>query len=162
MLNKSLFTNFLYLSPTDDDLADAKRYLRESEISNMIDLCNIINEEILHRWDPTKTEHDTTQHQMNRMFSSKSMMAWSELLKDAIAAKLDIGDRDEKDRIFYREIYADDVEKIRRVVRRLIEWGMWQSPNTELDSALNDNRERVKDFFRANSLTVGYLVGASE
>jgi len=92
MLDKSLFANFLYRLPTDDDLANVNRYLRAKEISNMICLCNIIDEEVLHKWDSTKTEQDTTQNQLRRMFSSKSIMAWSELLQDAVAAKLDILD----------------------------------------------------------------------
>jgi hypothetical protein len=162
MLNKSLFANFLLLEPTNDDLTDTKQ-LRDKEIKNLIRLCNIIDEEILHRWDSSKTEHDDIQRQLNRMFRSKSAMAWSELLKDAIAVKLDIEDRDERAKIFYRELFDEDFEKIRRVVRHLIEWPLWKSPcDAEIDGILADNKERVKRFFREKGLTTGYLGGGKE
>lgn len=163
MLDKSLFANFLYRSPTDDDLANVNRYLRAKEISNMIGLCNIIDEEILHKWDSTKTEQDTTQNQLRRMFSSKSIMAWSELLKDAIAAQLAIQDQDEREKVFYRELSDDDKIKIRRIVRRLVEWSMWRSPpSSEIDGILPNNRGEVKKFLKDKGLTTGYLMGASE
>lgn len=91
MLSKSLFSNFLYRNPTDDDLT-SENYKRDKEIANAIKLCNIIDEEILHKWDASKTENDLTQNKLNRMFRSKSIMAWSELLRDAVSAKLDITD----------------------------------------------------------------------
>lgn len=163
MLNKSLFANFLYREPTDDDLANVNRYLRDKEISNMISLCNIIHEEILHKWDAEKTENDATQNQLNRMFRSKSIMAWSELLKDAIAAQLRIQDQDERAQIFYRELSSDDIETIRYIVRRLVEWSVWKAPiSSEIDRVLSDNKGEVKKFLKNKGLTTGYLMGAPE
>jgi hypothetical protein len=49
---------------------------------------------------------------LKRMFGSKSMMAWSDLLGDAICAKLDIHDRDEREKPFYREFSEADLSKI--------------------------------------------------
>jgi hypothetical protein len=53
MLNKSLFSNFLYRYPTNDDLT-SPNYKRDKEIINVIKLCNIIYEEIMHKWDATR------------------------------------------------------------------------------------------------------------
>lgn len=168
MLNKSLFANFLYREPAEDDLADTNRYLRDKEISNLIGLCNIIDEEILHRCDPAKTEHDTTQNQLNRMFRSKSIMAWSEILKDAIATRLfgNKNDQDERAKLFYRELSSDDFETIRHIVRRLVEWPLWKLPinadNADIDRVLSDNKGQVKKFLKDKGLNTGYLMGASE
>lgn len=162
MLNKSLFTNFLYRYPTDDDLTSTG-YKRDKEIINVINLCNIISEEIMHKWDATKTENDLTQNKLNRMFRSKSIMAWSELFRDAVAAKLDITDQDERTLIFYREISDDNFEKVRKVFRRLVGWSIWDTPvNSDIDRVLADNKSEVKKFFREKGLTTGFLLGASE
>jgi hypothetical protein len=162
MLTKSLFINFLYRYPTEDDLTSAS-YKRDSEIANVTRLCNVIDEEILHKWDASKTENDLIQNKLNRMFRSKSIMAWAELLRDAVAAKLEITDQDEKAQIFYRDIDDESFEKIRKVFRRLVNWSIWESPlNSEIDRILSDNKSEVKKFFKEKGLTTGYLLGASE
>ena len=45
------------------------------------------------------------------MFRSKSIMSWSELLLDAVAAKLDILDSDEKAMVFHRELSDEQFNK---------------------------------------------------
>lgn len=162
LLNKSLFSNFIYKSPTEDDLT-SNAYKRDLEISNVIRLCNIINDEILHRWDPTKSEKDLTQNKLNRMFRSKSIMAWSEILRDAIIARLEIVDSDEKLMIFYREITEGEFNKIQFIIRKLISWNVWESPtDSDIDRKLADNKSEVKKYFKEKGLTVSYLLGASE
>lgn len=162
MLSKSIFANFIYRYPTDDDLTSTN-YKRDKEIINAINLCNIIDEEIMNKWDSSKSENDLTQNKLNRMFRSKSIMAWSELLLDAVSAKLDITDQDEKSQIFYREISDDNFEKIRKVFRRLVTWSVWDMPvNSNIDRVLADNKSEVKKYFREKGLTTGYLLGAAE
>ncbi|MFN8250768.1 MAG: HNH endonuclease signature motif containing protein [Ferruginibacter sp.] len=162
MLSKSIFNNFLYKSPTEDDLT-SESYKRDKEIANTIKLCNIIDEEILHKWDASKTENDLTQNKLSRMFRSKSIMAWAELLRDAVAARLEITDQDEKAQIFYREISDENFEKIKKVFRRIVNWNVWETPvNSDIDRVLADNKGEVKKFFKDKGLTTGYLLGASE
>ena len=87
----------------------------------------------------------------------------SEILKDAIAAKLDIFDADEKAILFYRELNDEDFTKIREIVRRLINWSIWGLPeNSNIDRILADNKSEIKKFFREKGLTTGYLMGAPE
>lgn len=162
MLSKSLFSNFLYLTPVEEDLASNK-YLREQEINNLVTLFNILDEEILHLWDFTKPKSDLSQIKLKRLIRSKSIMSWSEILKDAIAAKLDIFDADEKAILFYRELNDEDFTKIREIVRRLINWSVWGLPeNSDIDRILADNKSEIKKFFREKGLTTGYLMGAPE
>lgn len=162
MLNKSLLANFLYREPVEDDMT-SPYYQRETEIDNLIRLFNIIDQEALCNWDGTRPETDTNQNKLNRMFRSKSIMAWSELLFDAICAKLEIEDRDEKAIIFYRELTDEQFDKIQSVVRRLVSWKLWSSPvNSEIDRVLADNKSEVKKYFREKGLTTGFLMGAPE
>jgi len=162
MLSKSLLSNFLYRYPLEDDLA-SDNYKRDKEISNLIELFNILDSEALHNWDSTKSSDDTIQNKLVRMFRSKSIMSWSELLLDAVAAKLDILDSDEKAMIFYRELDSEQFEKIRAVVRRLANWSVWTvPPDSDIDRILADNKSEIKNFMRGHGLTTGYLLGAPE
>jgi hypothetical protein len=88
-------------------------------------------------------------------------MAWSELLKDAICAKLEILDTDDKAKVFYRELTDDDFNKISSILDRLFGWQMWQSPKgADIDTVIAGNKSTVKDWFRSKGLTVGFLLGA--
>jgi len=162
MLSKSLFSNFLYRSPLEEDMASI-HYKRDQEVENIIQLFNIIYEEALHSWDAKKNSSDTNQNKLSRIFRSKSIMSWSEILKDAIAAKLDIIDADEKAMIFYRELNTESFDKIRGIVRRLIEWSIWTAPQeSDIDRILADNKKEIKKFMKDKGLTAGYLMGAPE
>jgi len=162
MLSKSLLSNFLFLHPVEEDLISEK-YIREIEVNNVIQLFNIIDEEILHLWDATKPKNDQEQLKLKRLIRSKSIMSWSEILKDAVSAKLDIFDADEKAILFYRSLSENDFEKIRVIIRRLISWSIWNSPaNSDIDRILADNKNEIKKFFREKGLTTGFLMGAPE
>lgn len=90
-------------------------------------------------------------------------MAWSELFRDAVAAKLELNDQDDRALLLYREISDYNFEKIRKIFRRLTEWSVWNTPvNSEIDRILADNKSEVKKFFKDKGLTTGYLLGASE
>ncbi len=90
-------------------------------------------------------------------------MSWAEILKGAICAKLDMHDEDDRMKPFYRKISDGDFDKIRQIIRRLVDYKLWDSPdNSEIDRVLADNKSAVKDYFRSNGLTTGYLLGASE
>ena len=60
MLQKSLFSVFLYENPVEDDMISEK-YLREQELDNVIRLFNIIDQEALCNWNPTASSHDPHQ-----------------------------------------------------------------------------------------------------
>jgi hypothetical protein len=162
MLQKSLFAVFLYQTPVEDDMHGGK-WLRAQELENVIRLFNIIDEEALHNWDPKASNRNPHQLKLNRMFRSKAIMAWSELYRDAICAKLNIHDSDQKIMPLYRNMTDAEFEEIRFVTRRLVGWKMWDSPSdSEIDRILADNKSKVKQWFREKGLTAGYLMGAPE
>jgi hypothetical protein len=81
------------------------------------------------------------------MFRSKSSMAWSKLLRDVVAVKLDITDQDEKVQIFYSDVTDEGFEKMRKLSKRLVEWRVWEMPvNFEIDRILVDNKSEAKFF----------------
>jgi hypothetical protein len=162
MLSKSIFLNFLCTEPlTDNILTDS--YKRDVESNNVIKLMNIMFDQSLSSWNSDASANDMNQIKLKRIYGSKSIMAWTELLKDAVCAKLDILDSDEKAKIYYREISEFDFSKIGNILSRLYNWQFWTSPkNSEIDTIIAGNKKNIKTWFRTKSLTVGYLLGASE
>ena len=159
MLTKSLFACFLYREPVEDNMT-TESYKRQSETENMVALMNIFHDLGLHGWNAKAMQGDTNQTKLDRMFRSKSMMAWSELLRDAILAKLDLTDADERACPFYRELDKRQFEGIKQTVTRLFNWKFWSAADDEIDRVLSDNKSSVKEWFRKHDLTTGYLLGA--
>ena len=121
---------------------------------------NILHEIGLHSWNPKALTGDTTQRKLDRMFRSKSMMAWSELLRDAILAELKLRDAEDRACPFYRELDKGHLDGIRQIVARLFNWKFWSDPGEEIDRVLSDNKSVVKEWFKKHDLTTGYLLGA--
>lgn len=159
MLNKSLFACFLYRQPVEDNMA-TEAYKRESETENMVLLMNMLHDLGLHLWNPKALDGDTTQRKLERMFRSKSMMAWSELLRDAVLATLGLQDADDRACPFYRELDKQKMEGVKQIVARLFAWKFWSDANDDIDRVLADNKSEVKQWFKTHDLTTGYLLGA--
>ncbi len=161
-LDKSLLSDFLWRQASSDDMA-GPGYRREAEFENMIALMNALYDNAMHRWRPDAPKGDEEQLALNRLVGSKSMQAWSDILRGAILAKLDLHDGDERERPFYRTLSDESQAKIDKIVRRLVEWQGWTSPaSSDFDGKLSDNVGRLRQFFREKGLTTGYLMGASE
>ncbi|MCK5260725.1 MAG: hypothetical protein KAJ44_00920 [Thermoplasmatales archaeon] len=90
-------------------------------------------------------------------------MAWSELFRDSVCAKLEIHDSDEKEKPFYRDLTDDDFLKIKLCLSRLLNWQMWKAPKgNEIDASLAGNKSYLKDWFKNKGLTTGFIMGAPE
>jgi hypothetical protein len=160
MLSKSIFKNFIFREPTSDSMA-AEGYYRDDEIRNVIGLCNMLVESALGSWQHDAPADDQNRRRLSRLFGSKSMMAWSELLSDAVSARLDLHDVDDRERVFYRPLTAEQLERVRKTVQRLCAWQRWDAPRDDaIDRVLSDNKSAVKEWLRTNGLTTGYLMGA--
>jgi hypothetical protein len=161
MLSKSLFACFLYTEPVEDNLA-TDAYKRDMEIENNIALMNMLHDLALFGWNPQAGPNDGNQRRLIRLFRSKAIMAWSELVRDAVCGKLELVDAEERARPFYRSLSADDMVRIRKIIERLVNWKMWASPaNDDIDRVLADNKSAVKEWLRNHGLSTGYLMGAS-
>jgi hypothetical protein len=72
-------------------------------------------------------------------------------------------DTEDRRRPFYRELTTSELEKIKRIVERLVNWKQWDSPpESEIDRTLSDKKSAVKEWFKSKGLTTGYLMGAAE
>jgi hypothetical protein len=162
MLQKSVFTNFLYREPLTHDLTTGA-YKREAEINNVVALMNFVFDFGLSAWNPKAPPNDANQLRLGRIFGSKSMMAWSDLLHGAICGKLELDDGEDRERPFYRDLNEADFKRIGDVVKRLYGWKCWSSPpNSDIDKILSANKSDVKNWFRDHGLTTGFLSGATE
>ena len=162
MLEKSIFTNFLLREPVETDMTTDK-YIRETEFNNVIKLLNIIYDESLLNWDAEKSSSDPEQLKLSRIFRSKSIMSWAEILFDSICASLKLYDSDDKLTLMHRTLTEENFEQMKFNVRRLIKWNIWDSPvNSDIDRILADNKNEIKKWFKEKGLTTGYLMGASE
>jgi len=162
MLEKSIFGKFLYREPVDTDMSTEK-YFREKEFENNVKLFNIIYEEGLCNWDSSKSNTDSEQLKLTRIFRSRSIMAWTDIVFDAICASLHYYDSDDKSLLMHRNLSDEQFAIISKVIRRLYNWSMWYSPqNSEIDRVLADNKSEVKEWFKTKGLTTGYLMGAPE
>jgi len=151
-----------FVEPLQDNILSEK-YKRDVESENIVRLMNLLFEKTLINWNPSASQNDTEQIKLSRMFSSKSIMAWSELFKDAISAKLEIYDTDEKSKVFYRQLEDSDFEKIDQIIIRLVNWQMWDSPkDSEIDKMISNNKSTLKQWLKDKGLSTGYLMGASE
>ena len=162
IMSKSIFACFLYTEPVSDDMA-TDAYKREFEFDNNIRLLNLLFDLALSKWSSSGVRSDLDQVRLKRIFASKSFMAWSELLRDAVCAKLELFDSDDKAKAFYRELSDSDFEKIKKVVERLLNWPMWSSPaNSDIDTVLAGSKGSIKEWLKDKKLTTGYLLGAAE
>lgn len=162
MLKKSIFAKFLYTEPLTDNILSEK-YKRDVESENVIKLMNLIFDQTLQSWNPSAAPNDSNQLKLSRLFSSKSIMAWTEIFKDAVSAKLEIYDIDEKEKIFYRQLDDSAFNKINDIINRLVCWQMWNSPkDSEIDNMIATNKSSLKQWLKNNGLSTGYLMGAPE
>jgi hypothetical protein len=160
MLSKSIFACFLYTDPLYDDMLSDK-YKRDAEFKNVLQLLNLLYDQSLVNWNSKANPNDPMQLKFRRIFSSKSILAWTEIFRDAVCAKLEIHDGDEKQKPFYRDISEEDFQKINNTLNRLINWQLWVAPkDSEIDTALAGSKSALKEWFRTKGLTTGFLMGA--
>jgi hypothetical protein len=108
---------------------------------------------------PKAGKNDETQRKLLRLFGSKSMMSWSELLKDAVCARLEIFSEEDRVRPFYRDISPVEHDKIKTILAKLMNFKIWKSPaDSEVDRVLSDNKSAVKEWLKKQGLDIGYLL----
>jgi hypothetical protein len=162
MLSKSLFDGFLYEEPVSDDMT-TDAYKRDAEIENNVELMNMLYDLALSQWNPKAGANDETQRRLERLFRSKSIMAWSGIVRDAVNGKLELQDAEDRERPFYRTLNADQMKLIRKVIERLVNSKVWSAPvDDDIDRVLADNKSVVKDWLKSHGLSTGYLMGAAE
>ena len=158
VLTKSIFACFLFTQPVEDNLA-TDAYKRDREIENVVLLMNMIHDLGLAFWNPKAGKNDETQRRLMRLFSSKSMMAWAELLRDAVCARLEIFGGEDRAKPFYRDLSSTEAEKVKAILSKLMTFKIWKSPpDSEIDRVLSNNKSALKDWLKKQGLDIGYLL----
>jgi hypothetical protein len=162
MLKKSIFANFIHQEPLTESLAGVE-YRRDSENKNVVMLSNFLVDLGLHNWNSDLSTNTDSQRKLERLFGSKSMMAWSELLHGAICGKLELDDADDREKVLLRDISEEQKVRIKAIVSRLFDWQLWSSPSGhEIDGVLSNKKSALKEWMKSKGLTTGYLMGAAE
>jgi len=162
LLTKSVFNCFLFMEPSEDNIL-TDSYKRDKEIENVVILMNFLHDLGLCNWNAKAPKSDGTQRKLARIFSSKSMMAWCEILRDAVCARLEIYGEEERHKPFYRDLTQGDLDRIKLIVERLFAFKLWLAPpDSDIDHALAGNKSVLKEWFKSKGLDVGYLMGVSQ
>lgn len=133
----------------------------DHETNNVVAILNMFYELGLSQWNADARPGDGSKLRLSRLFRSKSMMAWSEIFRDAVCAKIDLIDAEDRERPLYRELTEAQLQGIKLIVERLMDWQGWSAPaNSEIDRVLADNKSEVKNWLREKGMGSGYLLGA--
>lgn len=156
-LQRSLFTELLFLKPLSENLETTDVY-RENERKNMITLLNVLSEETLEgRWNPRA--NDSQHKKTERFYRTGCVRTWSKMLKDVIAATLNVFDSYRRDRIFFESVQDENFGIIRLRIRRMFSHKIWEDPRPEVDGQLKVNDVSIiKSVFDKEGLTVGWVL----
>lgn len=162
VLSRSIFACFLFTDPTEDNIA-TDAYKRDKEIDNVVALMNMFHDLALSSWNSKAVKGDHAQRQLLRLFGSKSMMSWCEILRDAVCARLEIYSEEERVRPMYRDLSSLELQKIKTIAARVFDFKMWKSPpDSDIDRVLSGNKSAVKQWLRNQGMEVGYLLGVAQ
>ena len=162
VLTRSVFSCFLFTDPSEDNIL-TESYKRDKEIDNVVALMDFLHDLALCNWNPEAPKSDGIQRKLGRIFSSKSMMAWCEILRDAVCARLEIYGEEERHKPFYRDLTQTELDKLKLIVERLFGFKLWVAPaESDIDHALSGNKSVLKEWFKVKGLDIGYLMGVSQ
>jgi hypothetical protein len=158
-LDKTLFSYFLTKPPLSDEFEGPSDY-RPLEIQNVVRFMSMIAEESLdNQWNP---ELNSAAHQKaERIYYAGSIRAWSEVLRDAIAAGvLNLMSDEERSKIFYREISESQFNRIRGIIKKVFNHTVWIQPwGPILEGLKVANNVAPKEVFKQVGLTPAWVLG---
>jgi len=159
-LKSVIFKKFIAAAPLEIDIEESDR-LREIERKNVIELLNMITEYTLKdKWDPDKNDEN---HKISeRIYLSGSFKAWTGILKDAIAAILELFDENERKEIFLREISEENWKNIENCISIMFERRVWQDDSDENYNMLRlSNDNQVRKYLSRRGISVNELLSRS-
>ncbi|MCL6086786.1 MAG: hypothetical protein M1475_00070 [Actinobacteria bacterium] len=159
-LKQTIFKKFIAVPPLDMDIEESDR-LRELERKNVVRLLNLVTRYTLTgKWDPDKNDEN---HKISeRIYLSGSFKAWAGILKDVIAAILELFDENERKEIFLREISEEKWENIESCIALMFERRIWQDDSQENYNMLRlSNENQVRKYLSRRSISVNDMLGLS-
>lgn len=161
-LDKTLFNFFLTRPPLTDEF-ESQNDFRPIEIQNVVRWMTMIAEESLDgKWNPEL--NNATHQKAERIYYAGSIRAWSEVLRDSIAAGvLNLMSDEERSKIFYREINVNQFEKIREILKKVFNHTIWIQPwGPVLEGLKVANNVAPKEVFKQVGLTPAWVLGIGE
>jgi hypothetical protein len=159
-LAKSFFAEFITPPPLNDEF-ETEAYHRDEERDNVVFLLNLVVDQAHNdRWAPER--NDAEHKKAARLFSAGALRSWVPFLRDAIAPSLHLYSEDDKRRVFYRELSAEDRQNVEHLVARLLSHKVWQDPDPALNDLRYDNAERAKQVLRTAGLGPGWIIGVEQ
>ncbi len=156
-LEKTFFAEFLAPPPLEDEF-ESEGYHRDEEREHIVHLFNAVVDKALDgRWNPDAA--DAAHKRAARQFSAGALRAWVPFLRDAIAPSLQLFQSEERRRVFYRELNAEDLSVVDKLLDRLFSHKVWEDPDPELNDLRYDNAERAKAILSSSGLTPNWILG---
>jgi hypothetical protein len=159
-LKQIVFKRFVCPPPLDIDIEESDRK-REYERKNIIKLLNLITEYTLKdKWDPDK--NDEAHKISERIYLAGSFKAWTGILKDAIAAVLELFDENDRKEIFLRSISEEKWQNIEGCIALMFERRIWQDDSDENYNMLRiSNDNQVRKYLSRRGISVNELLNHS-
>lgn len=157
-LKQAIFKKFIAPPPLDIDIEESDR-LREVERKNIIRLLNLVTKYSLDNiWDP---DNNDSNHKISeRIYLSGSFKAWAGILRDTIAAILEIFDENDKKELFLRKISTKNWEDIENSISFLFNRRVWQDDSEENYNTLRlTNDSQVRKYLSRRGISVNQLLG---
>ncbi|MDD5659161.1 MAG: HNH endonuclease [Actinomycetota bacterium] len=156
-LKQTVFKKFVALPPLDINIEESDK-LREFERKNIVKLLNMIaNHTLTDKWDPDK--NDENHRKSERIYLSGSFKAWTGILKDAVAAVLELFDENDRKEIFLREISNDDWESIENCMEVMFNRNVWHDGTQENYNTLRlSNENQVRKYLSRRGLSVNDML----
>jgi hypothetical protein len=156
-LKQTIFKKFIASPPLDIDIEESDKK-REFERKNIIRLLNLITDYTLkNKWNPDKNDEN---HKMSeRIFLSGSFKAWAGILKDSIAALLELYDENDRKEIFLREINESKWKSIEDCIESMFERRIWQDDSEENYNMLRlSNDNQVRKYLSRRGISVNEIL----
>ncbi|MCL4378151.1 MAG: hypothetical protein M1409_07215 [Actinobacteria bacterium] len=159
-LKQVIFKKFIAGPPLLIDIEESDR-LREFERKNLITLLNLIARYTLEgKWNPEK---DDESHKISeRIYLTGSFKAWSSILKDVIAAVLELYEENERKEILLREINESSWESIEECTSLLFEKRVWLDESQENYNNLRAGNENlVRKYLSRRGISVNDIISGA-
>ncbi|MCG0274908.1 MAG: HNH endonuclease [Thermosediminibacteraceae bacterium] len=161
-VQQTFLKEFIAPPPLEVEFESTQDFRRQ-EKKNLIKLLNLIVDKTLSgRWNPEAKNE--AHHTAERIYAAGALKAWVPMLRAVIAAKLNLVDDEEKNRVFFRQIDDETFASvIEPVVNRLFSHKIWLDPDPEIDANLRvNNVDHVKQFFKSRGLSAQWLLGIED
>ncbi len=159
-LKQAFFKRFITNPPLTISMEESDK-LRELERENNIRLLNIIVQNTLDgMWDPDL--NDKNHKISEKIYLNKAFKSICTVIKDVIAAILELLDENERKEILLRKISENDWESIEKSIEIIFSNRIWSDESEENYNNLRmSNETLVRKYFSQRGISTGWVLNNS-